>query len=281
MWPKRYYPPKERKEFLQAACSIIHGEELSNAQVSDADDEKENEDAESVTSHASQLYTEIEVAASEFYEDYNNDGYGEEYNGDCTSAMNVVPLERSATILDEDVKKCDITTASIVKPRKGNPAEKNNWKYQFKASGKTRSHPQVPPEDKECLATYIKVGDLNAWTLWDSGSTTLGITPHYAEVANIVVNTLSDPHILQLGTVGSRSIIKFGADTTLTIGGQHYPSYVDVANFDRYDMIIGTPFMCKNGVILDFNDNCVVINSTRWPATKVERKGNDPGLRCY
>src|SRR6266545_1522688 len=214
-----HYPPKERKEFLQAARSTIHGEESSNAQVSDVDDEKENEDAESVTSHASQPYTEIEVAASEFYKDYDNDSYGEEYDRDCTSAMNVVPLECSATILDEDVKKCDIIAASIVEFRKGNPAEKDNWKYWFKASEKTRSRPQVPPEDKECLATYIKVGDLDTWTLWDSGSTTLGITPHYAEVANVVVDTLSDPHILQLGTVGSRSIINFGADTTLTIGG--------------------------------------------------------------
>ena len=168
-----------------------------------------------------------------------------------------------------------------MEPRKGNPAEKDNWKYQFKASGKMRSHPQVPSEDKECLATYIKVGDLDAWTLWDSGSTTSGITLHYAEVANIVVDTLSDPHILQLGTVGSCSIIKFGANTTLTIGGRHYPSYVDVANFDHYDMIIRTLFMHKNRVILDFNDNCVIINGTRWPATKVERKGNDPHLRRY
>ena len=98
------------------ARSTVHGEELSNAQVSDVDDEKENEDAESVTSHTSQPYTEIEVAASEFYENYDNDGYGEEYDRDCTSAMNVVPLERLATILNEDVKKCDIITSSIVEP---------------------------------------------------------------------------------------------------------------------------------------------------------------------
>jgi len=98
------------------ARSTVHGEELSNAQVSDVDDEKENEDAESVTSHTSQPYTEIEVAASEFYKDYDNDSYGEEYDRDCTSAMNVVPLERLATILNEDVKKCDIITSSIVEP---------------------------------------------------------------------------------------------------------------------------------------------------------------------
>ena len=107
----------------------IHGEDVSNVQVSDTDDERENEDAESVPSHASQSYTEIEVAASEFYEDYDNDGYGEEYDGDCTSAMNVVPLEHPVTILDEDVKGCDIIAASVVKPREGNPAKKDNRKY--------------------------------------------------------------------------------------------------------------------------------------------------------
>ena len=107
-------------------------------------------------------------------------------------------------------------------------------------------------EDKECLVTWTKGGDLKAWMLWDLGSTTSGITPSYAELANIIVDTLETPDILQLGTVGSRSIIKFGADVAISIGGRSHLSYVDVANFDRYDMIIGMPFMRKNNVLLNF-----------------------------
>jgi hypothetical protein len=31
--------------------------------------------------------------------------------------------------------------------------------------------------------------------------------------------------------------------------------YLDVVNIDRYDMIIGTPFMRKHGLMLDFSHN--------------------------
>ncbi|KAG6894002.1 hypothetical protein C0995_015370, partial [Termitomyces sp. Mi166 len=37
--------------------------------------------------------------------------------------------------------------------------------------------PQYTPQEKECLVTYVEVNGYPAWTLWDSGSTTMGITP--------------------------------------------------------------------------------------------------------
>jgi hypothetical protein len=52
----------------------------------------------------------------------------------------------------------------------------------------------VKPEDKECLATYVKVGNCEAWTLWDSGSTMTFITPSFAQVADVRVFPLEDPH---------------------------------------------------------------------------------------
>jgi len=65
------------------------------------------------------------------------------------------------------------------------------------------------------------------------------------------------------------------------IAKQSYPSYVDIANFDRYDMIIGTPFMRKHGVLLDFKRNRVIINDTVLPAIRVELKEGDARLRHY
>ncbi|KAF8989758.1 hypothetical protein BDQ17DRAFT_1256545 [Cyathus striatus] len=41
------------------------------------------------------------------------------------------------------------------------------------------------------------------WTLWDSGSTTTGINPTYAQMADIAISRLSEEYILQLGTVRS------------------------------------------------------------------------------
>ena len=42
-------------------------------------------------------------------------------------------------------------------------------------------------------------------------------------------------------------------------------TYVDIANFDHYNMIIGTPFMCTNKVILDFENNMVIANGVTTP----------------
>jgi len=134
-------------------------------------------------------------------------------------------------------------------------------------------------------ATWTEVSGLREWTLWDSGGPTSGITPQYAKLAKIIMDTLEDLHVLQLGTVGSCSIIKllllFGADILMSIGNQSFSSYVDVANFDWYDMIIETPFLRKNNVVLNFKENCIIINSATYPAVKIIKKEGNPRLRCH
>ncbi|KAG6858353.1 hypothetical protein C0995_000571, partial [Termitomyces sp. Mi166 len=50
--------------------------------------------------------------------------------------------------------------------------------------------------EKECLVTYVEVNGHLAWTLWDSGSTTMGITPQFAHVNAIRVHKLSEPLML-------------------------------------------------------------------------------------
>ena len=57
--------------------------------------------------------------------------------------------------------------------------------------------------------------------------------------------------------------------------------YVDVANFDRYDMIIGTPFMRKHGVKLDFVKNQVIIAGVATPAIKAKVPDMDERARRY
>jgi hypothetical protein len=113
-------------------------------------------------------------------------------------------------------------------------------------------------EEKRCLATWTDINGLKAWTLWDSGSTTTRIMPAFAELARIPVDELKDPHVLQLGTVGSRSAIKYGADVIVSIDDEQVSTYVDIANFDHYEMIIGTPFIRRNKVVLDFGMDEVI-----------------------
>ena len=62
--------------------------------------------------------------------------------------------------------------------------------------------------------------------------------------------------------------MNYGADVKLEAPGISDKTYVDITNLNQYDMIIGTPFMHKNKVILDFNRQ-VIINGKSTPAIKI------------
>jgi hypothetical protein len=128
-------------------------------------------------------------------------------------------------------------------------------KAVMRASKTARARPTMTKEEKECLAMFVNVGGFKAWTLWDSGSTTTGITPTFSQVADIPIFPLLDPHILQLRTIGSRSVVNYGTEVDMTVLGAKGLIYMDIANFDCYDMIIGTPYMRRNKVQLDFENN--------------------------
>ncbi|KAG6871105.1 hypothetical protein C0995_008158 [Termitomyces sp. Mi166 len=138
--------------------------------------------------------------------------------------------------------------------------------------------PQYTPQEKECLVTYVEVNGYPAWMLWDSGSTMMGITPQFAHVNAIRIHELSEHLMLQLGTVGSRAMVQFGVEVKIKASGHPTKEYVDIANFDCYDMIIGTPYMRKNNVILDFVKNEVVVNGMPLKAERIVLADTDGHL---
>ncbi|KJA14801.1 hypothetical protein HYPSUDRAFT_149927, partial [Hypholoma sublateritium FD-334 SS-4] len=142
----------------------------------------------------------------------------------------------------------------------------------FKSSGTAKCRPVVPPEEKACLITYTKANGQDAWTLWDAGSTTTSITPAFADTAKITAFPLLDPFIVQLGTVGSRAKITHGAHIPINMPGCKNEIYADICNLDRYDMIVGTPFMHQNKVVLDFGDMTVSVNGIVTPALAATRE---------
>ena len=61
----------------------------------------------------------------------------------------------------------------------------------------------------------------------------------------------------------------FGANTTMSVGALKNESvYLDIVNLDRYDVVIGTPFMHDYGVVLDFEKGAIRINGAWVPALK-------------
>ncbi|KAG6858981.1 hypothetical protein C0995_012464, partial [Termitomyces sp. Mi166 len=141
--------------------------------------------------------------------------------------------------------------------------------------------PQYTPQEKECLVTYVEVNGHPAWTLWDSGSTTMGIMPQFVHVNAICIHELSEPLMLQLGTVGSRTMVQFSMEVKIRALEHLTKEYVDIANFNRYDMIIGTPFMHKNKVTLNFVNKKVIVNGMLLKAKRIVLADTDGRLQHH
>ena len=58
---------------------------------------------------------------------------------------------------------------------------------------------------------------------------------------------------------GSKSVINYGANVTIKCQGKESEEYFDIINIDCYDAILGTPFLRKHEVIIDFVNNCLRI----------------------
>ncbi|KAF5381784.1 hypothetical protein D9615_005370, partial [Tricholomella constricta] len=241
---------------IRAARTAVDEEDDDSEmdQENEADDESGHTSAneadnppESLVDSDSDELIEVDV--------YDNDYYSRDSETEVLRAITALPLDETRQI---KMRKVHLRASKVAKAR---PVHKR--------------------DDKECLATYVNVGGHDAWTLWDSGSTTTGVTPAFSQVAGLRVYPLDAPITLQLGTIGSHSTVNFGSDALVKTHGSEEMLYVDIANFDRYDMIIGTPFMRKHGVILDFATNTVVVNGVSTEATKVDLRDTDGRLRRY
>ena len=86
----------------------------------------------------------------------------------------------------------------------------------------------------------------------DTGSTSNFVSPAFATVHRIRAFPLEQQLTLQLGCIGSRSRITHGAHAQMRIRAFNTQLYFDVANIDRYNCILGIPFLRQNAVIVDF-----------------------------
>ncbi|KAF8222247.1 hypothetical protein L208DRAFT_1323692 [Tricholoma matsutake] len=107
----------------------------------------------------------------------------------------------------------------------------------------------------------MKLHELEAFVLLDSGCTSNSISPDFAMSANLKAHKLEELVPLQLGTVGSHSKINFRLFTDFEIGEIKDTHYFDVVNIDRYDTILGTIFMRKHGIVLDFEHDEVRVKA--------------------
>jgi hypothetical protein len=127
----------------------------------------------------------------------------------------------------------------------------------LRKSSQKLTRPIRDPKENQCFVTLVEIHGQPAVTLLDSGCTTDAISPEITNIARIKVQELTEQVPLQLGTAGSRSKINYGVNSHIEYGPIKTDHYFDVINIDRYDAILGTTFMRKHGIVLDFELNQV------------------------
>ena len=119
--------------------------------------------------------------------------------------------------------------------------------------------PLVPADSQACIIVETLIDGHKALTMLDTGSTSNFVSPAFTTVHRICTFPLAQQLTLQLGCVGSRSCITHGANAQMRIGAFNAQLYFDIANIDRYDCILGIPFLWQNAVIVDFSRQVLCI----------------------
>src|SRR5215471_233719 len=126
-----------------------------------------------------------------------------------------------------------------------------------------------PIKERKPLTAIINIGGTEAFTLFDSGCTIKVLNPNFVRVARIKIHQLAQQHSLQLGTVGSKAKFNYGTTTNIQYDNIKDKLYFDIVNIDRYDAIVGTHFMRKHGIQLNFDNNKILIKGKAAPTLSV------------
>ena len=129
--------------------------------------------------------------------------------------------------------------------------------YDHRPRIRERSRPLQKCNDNQPISVLWEIGRIKAHCLIDSGCEGIMISPNFIRAAKIEPFPLDKPISIQLAVPGSKSVINYGRNTTIKCGGKELKEYFNIIHIDYYDVILGTPFLRKHGVVIDFINNCL------------------------
>jgi hypothetical protein len=149
-------------------------------------------------------------------------------------------------------------------------------------SNVNRTHPgdgRTAPPRRQGLSTLVKVNGIEAYTCWDTGSELDAITPDFIRAVGITSTPKSEPLRIRLGTKGSTSRTSYEAKPMLDFGHSKSEHALDVVNLDRWDLLLGSPFCNRHGVVLDYESRTIrwgntVLNALTREEEAAIRKGD-------
>jgi len=168
---------------MRAAHSVIDDDRDSGNEPS-GDNGSGHEEPDTSSNEGSDI--EVEVTDGEYHENTAEEFMMSMTVKDTSRKEGDESLEIELDVEEADTGDAEYVATSVVFPMSKIATHENAngvkmRKHKLKSSHKRRMRPQATPEEKECLATWVEVNGLKAWALWDSGSTTTGITPAFAE----------------------------------------------------------------------------------------------------
>ena len=119
--------------------------------------------------------------------------------------------------------------------------------------------PSWKHDDYRAISIFWEIGGVKAHCQIDSGCEGIMISPEFTRAAKIKTFTLGKPIGIRLVVMGSKSVINYDTNTTIHVNGIESKEYFDVVNMDYYDAILGTPFLKKYEVIINFVQDCLKI----------------------
>ncbi|KAF8604295.1 hypothetical protein BDV93DRAFT_441186, partial [Ceratobasidium sp. AG-I] len=124
------------------------------------------------------------------------------------------------------------------------------------------------PKDLEhkvsmAIVAEMFVNGVSVCVLLDSGSLGDFISTTLVDQLKIQPQTLAKPIGLTMAVAGSSGAIKHSAEVNIKYQNIDGMYRLDVANLDRYDLILGTLFLHRHSAVLSFNPHAVHIRSVK------------------
>jgi Retroviral aspartyl protease len=151
----------------------------------------------------------------------------------------------------------DLSAQKTKTPYKGEGKDPNVYDSNIRIKN-SHEQPERSIEGQRVITAIVMINGAPAWTMFDTGSTADCMAPEFARVHNCQTFDLESPVPLQLGTKGSKSTITYGTNVEVKpTGTLTTVEYMDIINIDRYDAILGIPYMSKHGVMINLRTRTI------------------------
>jgi hypothetical protein len=139
----------------------------------------------------------------------------------------------------------DVAITFVMAVRSKTTAPNSAAEPMYNHRSKHQTRPDRLRHENHTLSGYWEINGVKAHCLLDSGSKGVLLSPEFMRATGMKTFSLQQPIALQLACIGSRSTINYGTNTTIKFGRKLYDKY--------YDAVLGTLFLRKLGITLDFS----------------------------